>query len=515
MDLKKLRKLIREITSKDAWLNYYSDKTKYPLLNGNEELFNKINNIYTDNLNNFNKGIFTWLYNLIKNNNLKEEDFYKAKNYVTLFNKFINRIPKESRDINKYKSLSDLYDVVKEFEGNEDAPTSKQDELRQIKEKEVKKVFENGDWLVMIPLTERASCLIGKGTQWCTAADESDNMFDNYNSDGPLYVIVNKDDNSKYQLHFESNQIMDENDRPVPATHFFDYILANDNDVVDFFQGASEKFWDFILETSSDDMAEGWYSEIFYEALNSGSEFEVEKALDVLRGGEDEDAVRTGFVYEQNPDKIKSWQVEQLLKYHINDEGFDDIMEHLVDIEYDFDKISNDGIDIYGFIKAKNDLKKHKLEINHKYKLEKGILIINKIITKTKDDKYFDISIVSKDESNEGKEKKIRGNVDLETLLNYIHQGQLFESNIRKIRKLVREIVSTEVERLQGGGLESQRSNSGFGYLGSQADAPKQTRSNDGHLFFSPKKSKGKEGDSTEETSSETETETETTTETE
>jgi hypothetical protein len=190
-------------------------------------------------------------------------------------------------------------------------------------------------------------------------------------------------------------------------------------------------------------------------------------------------------------------------------------MEHLVNIEYDFDKISNDGIDIYGFIKAKNDLKKHKLEINHKYKLEKGILIINKIITKTKDDKYFDISIVSKDESNEGKEKKIRGNVDLETLLNYIHQGQLFESNIRKIRKLVREIVSTEVERLQGGGLESQRSNSGFGYLGSQADAPKQTRSNDGHLFFSPKKSKGKEGDSTEETSSETETETETTTETE
>ena len=205
MELKKLRQLIREITSKDAWINYYSDETKYPLLKGDEDLFNKINNIYTDNLNNFNKGIFTWLYNLIKKNELKEEDFYKAKNYISLFNKFINRIPKESRDINSFKSLNDLYDVIKEFEGNEDAPTSKQDELRQIKEKEVKKVFENGDWLVMIPLTERASCLIGKGTQWCTAADESNNMFDNYNSDGPLYVIVNKDDNSKYQLHFESN----------------------------------------------------------------------------------------------------------------------------------------------------------------------------------------------------------------------------------------------------------------------------------------------------------------------
>ena len=500
MDLKKLRKLIREITSKDAWLNYYSDKTQYPLLNGNEELFNKINNIYTDNLNNFNKGIFTWLYNLIKNNNLKEEDFYKAKNYVTLFNKFINRIPKENRDINKYKSLSDLYDVVKEFEGDEDAPTSKQDEIRKIKEKEIKKVFENGDWLIMIPLTERASCLIGKGTQWCTAADESDNMFDSYNSDGPLYVIINKDDNSKYQLHFESNQIMDENDRPVPATHFFDYILANDNDVVDFFQGVSEKFWDFILETSSDDMAEGGYSEIFYEALNSGSEKEIEDALNVLRSGEDEDAVRTGFLYEQNPDKIDSWQVEALLQYHINDEGFDDIIQHLVDIEYDFDKISNNGIDIYGFIEAKDNLKKHKLEINHKYKLEKGFLKINKITIKAKDDKYFDISIITKDESNEGKEKQLRGNVDIDTLLNYIHQSQLFESNIKKIRKLIREIVSTEVERLQGGGLESQRSNSGFGYLGSQADAPKQTRTNDGHLFFSPKIKKGDDSSSAEDT---------------
>ena len=79
MELKKLRQLIREITSKDAWINYYSDETKYPLLKGDEDLFNKINNIYTDNLNNFNKGIFTWLYNLIKKNELKEEDFPKLQ----------------------------------------------------------------------------------------------------------------------------------------------------------------------------------------------------------------------------------------------------------------------------------------------------------------------------------------------------------------------------------------------------------------------------------------------------
>ena len=430
--------LITEISVKDAWTKFYSDKTKFPILNGNEELFNNINNLYTDNPNNFNKGFFNWLYNLMKNNKLKEEDFYKVKEYLRLFNKFINKIPKENRDINSYKSLPDLYAVIQQFEGNDDAPTSKQDEQRQIKEKEVKKVFEDDEWLIMVPTTERASCLIGKGTQWCTAADNN-NMFDHYSEDGPLYVIVNKETNTKYQLHFESQQLMDETDRPISATHFFDYILEDDYDVVEFFQGANEGFWDFILETSTEEMADGGYSEIYQEALQNGSAEEIKDSLSTLRYGQDGDAVRMGFLYEDNPENISSYSVEALLEYHNEDEGFSEIIEHLRNIKFDFSSIS-DEFSLEKYLKAINDLKTHNLELQHNYSIDKNhSLSINSIDFKNINDsegKYYNVTMFFNDRSNSN-----RSNLNIDTLLNYIHQGSLFESksNKRFIKKLIRE----------------------------------------------------------------------------
>ena len=428
----RIKNLLSEITIKDAWVKFYSDETKFPILKGDEDLFNKINQIYTDNINNFNKGVFTWLYNLIKNKQLKEEDFYKAKEYIKLFNKFINRIPKENRDITKFKSLPDLYDVVKEFEGNEELATSKKDEIRNIKKNEIKKVFEDDEWLIMVPLTEEASCIIGKGTKWCTAADSSNNMIDHYSSQGPLYVIVNKDTNEKYQLHFESNQLMDEKDRPISATYFFDYILENDYGVVDFLQGVNEKFWDFILESSSEDISDGGYSEIFNEALESGSEYAVTRALKDLRAGRDEYVVRTGFMYEKDPDNIEKWDIENLFEKHTNDEGFNDILTHLINIGYE---IESDDSFITNYMDVLNKLKEYKLEINESYSIDKGrILYIKGINYNTKDGKYYEITITDPKLPN----KIQKGSVNLETLLNYIHQGQLFE-NKKLIKTLIRE----------------------------------------------------------------------------
>jgi hypothetical protein len=429
----RIEKLLFEITIKDAWVKFYSDKTKFPILKGDENLFNKINQIYTDNVNNFNKGLFTWLYNLINNNQLKEEDFYKAKEYIRLFNKYVNKIPKENRDITKYKTLPDLYEIIKDFEGNENIATSKKDEVRNIKKNEINKVFENDEWLIMVPLTEQASCIIGKGTQWCTAADNSNNMFSHYSSQGPLYVIVNKKDNTKYQLHFESNQLMDERDRPIPATHFFDYILEDAYDVIDFFQGANENFWDFILETSAEDQSDGGYSEIFNEALNNGSEYAITEALKTLRAGRDEDSVRTGFMYEKDPSNIDEWEIRNLFEYHINDEGFNDIIEHLNSIGYDFDDTEIGPHKDY--IDAVKKLGEYKLGVDKTYKIDKGRnLRIVKVNFGANDDKYYKISITDPKTSNDIQ----TGDVTLETLLNYIHQGQLFE-NKEFIKKLIRE----------------------------------------------------------------------------
>jgi hypothetical protein len=67
----------------------------------------------------------------------------------------------------------------------------------------------------------------GQGTKWCTSArNEDDNMFDYYNTQGPLYIIISKkikDEKNrqlKYQMHFESAQFMDVHDDEMEASNF-------------------------------------------------------------------------------------------------------------------------------------------------------------------------------------------------------------------------------------------------------------------------------------------------------
>lgn len=154
-----------------------------------------------------------WLLNLYQKGALKNEDLYKAKDYLSTFVKFNTKI--NQKDINKYSSLPELYKTIEPFIANPEQSTSKSDEVRKIKEG-AQKVYEDAKWLVIVPLTEEASCYYGKGTQWCTAADVSDNMFDYYNEKGNLYINILKGTNTKYQFHFETNSFMDEHDDYIP-----------------------------------------------------------------------------------------------------------------------------------------------------------------------------------------------------------------------------------------------------------------------------------------------------------
>jgi hypothetical protein len=38
-------------------------------------------------------------------------------------------------------------------------------------------------------------------------------MFGSYNNQGPLYIVLIKPENARYQFHWESNQFMDERDQ--------------------------------------------------------------------------------------------------------------------------------------------------------------------------------------------------------------------------------------------------------------------------------------------------------------
>ena len=73
-----------------------------------------------------------WLLKLYGTNNLKLEDLYKATEYLSVFDKYSRRI--EVNDINRYKNLPQLYNVIKPFIEDDNQATSKQDELRRIKQ---------------------------------------------------------------------------------------------------------------------------------------------------------------------------------------------------------------------------------------------------------------------------------------------------------------------------------------------------------------------------------------------
>ena len=167
------------------------------------------------------KGKYTeWLLNLYKNGKLKNEDLYKATDYLEAFHKFKNKI--KERDIRKYNSLAELYKTVKQFIDDPEQATSKSDEKRKIKDRGAEKVYEDNTWLVIVPHTKEAAIYYGKGTQWCTAATSSHNYFGSYNKHGNLYININKQNGQKYQFHFESKQFMDEHDddlrQPVAKT---------------------------------------------------------------------------------------------------------------------------------------------------------------------------------------------------------------------------------------------------------------------------------------------------------
>ena len=154
-----------------------------------------------------------WLLKIYLERNLKLEDLYKATEYLTVFNKK-RKMMEGGADINRFKSLQELYKAVQPFIEDKTLGMSNSEKESEAK-KGAEKVYEDDRWIVIVPHTKEAACYYGKNTQWCTAAEQSNNMFDNYNDDGELYINIDKHTNEKYQFHFESDQFMDATDTPI------------------------------------------------------------------------------------------------------------------------------------------------------------------------------------------------------------------------------------------------------------------------------------------------------------
>ncbi len=128
-------------------------------------------------------------------------------NLIPVFIQNIKKLPE--KDIFKYNSNS-LRQTL------ENLGTSNSQDINKIK-KETINLGKFGDWLLVVPHSTESSCFWGKGTQWCTAATKTQNLFLSYvaRSDANIilfYLINTKEDstvnpNAKLSVGFINGRI--------------------------------------------------------------------------------------------------------------------------------------------------------------------------------------------------------------------------------------------------------------------------------------------------------------------
>jgi hypothetical protein len=390
---KSLEKL-NEIKALDAYNQYYKgladkenqekDLSTYNIIVRLDPTF--IEN--TENLGQYTKWIFrkdnlAWILNNIKTR--RGEDLYKIKESLTLFEKAkrTNNLPIDKKDINKF-NIDTLFNLTFELQNqNLQSNTEKEKEIKEGAEK----VFENNEWVIIVPDTEEAACYYGKGTKWCTAGN-SHNQFDYYNRQGTLYILINKQDPSeKFQFHFESSQFMDVMDRQIEISDFFN----ENSEVYDFFlneidnleftmcekaleNGNTESFDDFYTKNFTDYQKRKLISAAFEGDYNSDSYYTVSHALNYINyEGMGEDFKRD-FIYGfeasiGNRYDDENYDALMFLNYlgGINEDNYSDIFRQV-----DFKNI-NQIKKIFeivqefqsGYYLLNKHIKENKININH------------------------------------------------------------------------------------------------------------------------------------------------------
>lgn len=162
-----------------------------------------------------NAAYLQWIVKLIVKNpeDNRLEDLSRLGDDLKNFEKFKNKL--EIKDINSYKSFQDLYDATAKL------AASKSDEDKKREEETLKKlnaradiddIYEGPEGWIKVPKSKEAAIYLGRQTRWCTAGD-SHNMFDHYDKQDRLFVIYERAQKKRYQLHLQSNQFAGEDDR--------------------------------------------------------------------------------------------------------------------------------------------------------------------------------------------------------------------------------------------------------------------------------------------------------------
>ena len=151
---------------------------------------------------------------------------------ISLFHKHKSKLPENMRSVYAlnpetgealYQSPGDLWNSVKQFQGELSGKELKREEQEKIyRETEFIYKDEETGFQIISPLTEESAKWWGKGTRWCTSA-ENNNRFWNYAKQLPLLILLmpasanTAGNGQKLQLWNNNNdiQFMDESDNTV------------------------------------------------------------------------------------------------------------------------------------------------------------------------------------------------------------------------------------------------------------------------------------------------------------
>jgi hypothetical protein len=174
------------------------------------------------------------------------EDGGRVKSALEKFAQLKTQIKRQDKsvDINSY-SWHDFEQMIDEVTKVNIGSSDDNYDIEDVK------VLYNGPYgKLLIPETKEASCQIGTGTKWCTAA-RNNNMFDYYTNDGPLFIWIDKS-GDKYQFHFESSQYMDARDKDISKDKM-KYFIKDHPVLSKFFKKFMNKDIKLILKYTNPD----------------------------------------------------------------------------------------------------------------------------------------------------------------------------------------------------------------------------------------------------------------------
>ena len=201
-----------------------------------------------------NKAYSRWICQKFVDGGIQQvDDLSKTEQYLGHFNTlktsgYFRRTPEHAHlaDIGRFKTLSDLGEFLLARSEEDAISNAAKDRIIQaelIKSGRARLLLDNARFRVVAPETPEAATVFGRNTQWCTTMENGD-QFAYYMGQGPLYIILDKPNNRRWQFHFETKSFMDENDRPVYGFKMGNYSLGEPREKA--FHNFPEEFWDVL-----------------------------------------------------------------------------------------------------------------------------------------------------------------------------------------------------------------------------------------------------------------------------